>query len=114
PVTALHRLVVLEAQLRRRVKLDALGELRPEEATRALQAFRGLGYVLRVERGVEHLGVRDVGRDVDAGDCDHADPRVAQLALQEVGQFPLDQVAQLLRATRIPASGAFQRVRATS
>src|SRR4029079_14578764 len=97
-VAALDRFVVDEAQLRRGVHLDALGELRAQEAGGAAQALECLRQLFPVEHGEEDLGVRDVGRHVDRGDGDHAHARVAQLQPDQIGDFPLDQVAQPLRA----------------
>src|SRR4051812_12892101 len=113
-IAALDRHVVLEAQLRRGVELDALGELRAQEAGGALQALARLLHVRRVERGVEHLGMREVRRNVDRGDGDHADARIAQLALQELGELALHQVSQLLRATGGSPTGSLHSVLATS
>src|SRR5205085_2160923 len=113
-VAALDRLVILEAQLRCRVERDPPRELGAQKAARAFEAARGLSDVRRIERGVEHLGVREVGRHIDRGDGDHADARVTQLALQQPGELPLDQVAELLSATRISSSGPLHRLLATS
>src|SRR5687767_10568776 len=63
-----------------------------------------------IERGVEHLRVGKIGRNVDPGDGDHADARVAQLARHELRELTLDQVAEFLRAT-LPL---LHSVRATS
>src|SRR5918996_2409388 len=56
----------------------------------------------------------EIGRDVDAGDGDHPDARVAQLAGEQLRKLPVDQVAELLRATRFAAPCSLQSVLATS
>src|SRR5712692_7117295 len=109
-VGALDRLVVVEAQLGDGVHLDPSCELRAQEAGGALQSFAGLLEIFFVENREKHLGVRHVWRDVHRGDRYHADARVAQLAVKQVGQLALDQIADFLR-TALPA---FHSVRATS
>src|SRR5688572_11954966 len=96
-VAALHRLVVLEAQLGRGVELDALRELRAQEAGGALQSLTGVFKVLFLKQSKKHLGVREVRRHIHARNGDHADAWIPQLALQKLGQLPLDEVTQLLR-----------------
>src|SRR5688572_25432449 len=98
-VAALHRFVVLEAQLRCGVHLDAPGELRAQEAGRTAQAGQGLLQLVLLQHREEDLGVRHVGGDVDRGDGDHADPGIAHLQPDQLRDFPLDEVAQSLRAT---------------
>src|SRR5437588_876756 len=97
-IGARDRLVVLEAQLRHAVERDALRELRAQEARRTLQSLRrGLG-LLRIEAGEIDQGMGHVARDIHGRDGHHADPRVVQLPVKQIGQLALDQIADFLRA----------------
>src|SRR3954469_7589607 len=96
PVAALDRLVVLEAQLRSRVELDAPRELRAKESGGALEPHRSLFHVGTVQRGEKDLGMGKVRRHVDPREGDHAHARVAQLALHELRELALDQVTEFV------------------
>ena len=77
---SLDPLIQQETQLRRVADLDPLGDLRLQEAGRALQAAQRqlLPRFVAHHRDVD-LGVPQVGRHLDVRHRDVADARVAQL-----------------------------------
>ncbi len=62
----------------------------------------------------EHLGVRQVGRHLDAGDRDPADPRILDLVAQDLRELALDLVADPVRPLRMAFHQPSYSVRETS
>ena len=61
---------------------------------RGVQALGGLHWIAG-EQAEEHLGVGVIRRDLDGLERDHADPRVFQLARDQIRQIALDLVGHL-------------------
>jgi hypothetical protein len=90
--------VLLEVQLGSGVQLDAPAQLGAEKSGRAAQARARLLYVPRIQAGEENRRVGAIGGNIHRGQRDHADARIAQFALDDLGKLALDLVAHLLRA----------------
>jgi hypothetical protein len=99
--SAFDRFIVNEAKLGRRVQLDALRQLSAQKTSRAPQALACLRNVRWIEAGKVYRCVSTVWRDFDASERDHADPRVAQLPMQNLGKLPLNLIPDLLGASAL-------------
>ncbi|OQC10769.1 MAG: hypothetical protein BWX79_01312 [Alphaproteobacteria bacterium ADurb.Bin100] len=77
-----------------RVDVQSLEEAGPKEPCRGVQALGGLHWIAG-EQAEEHLGVGVIRRDLDGLERDHADPRVFQLARDQIRQIALDLVGHL-------------------
>src|SRR5204862_2304552 len=94
--------VVGEMQLRHRVELHTVRELRAQESSGASERpHRLFGVLATLEIGHEDLRMREIGRNLDRGDRDAADARVLHLLAQQLRELALDLLADALRALRM-------------
>src|SRR5690242_18142276 len=99
PHARLDRIVVRERELRHRIEVQAPRQLAAQKTGGARQSLRRLvARFLAREMREAHGRMRQVGRNVDAGDRHRADARVLHLVTQEIGKLALDLIADAVGA----------------
>jgi hypothetical protein len=98
----LDRNIVLEVYFRGNAEFQTLSELRAQESRRAPQTRLYPRQGFRAGQGrEENLRVGKVGGDFDPGERDHADARVFEFGVQQLGQFALDLIGDAAQALRV-------------